>query len=146
MRKYEIISSSSSSMAVQSSADLYLLNGLLPVISINLTVLRRHLRFPNCWLFPRWGRQPHTQPPTWRTRSPYLYPLETGWPSYTPRHWGTHFSCLLRNEWAPVGLFISPVTTVIHGMWDRLKIWLLERDVEITGRYVFVVQCVSTQL
>jgi hypothetical protein len=26
------------------------------------------------------------QPPTWRTRSPYLHPLETGWPSYTPRH------------------------------------------------------------
>jgi hypothetical protein len=26
------------------------------------------------------------QPPTWRTRSPYLYLLETGWPSYTPRH------------------------------------------------------------
>jgi hypothetical protein len=30
---------------------------------------------------------PMLQPPTWRTRSPYLYPLETGWPSYTPRHW-----------------------------------------------------------
>jgi hypothetical protein len=28
------------------------------------------------------------QPPTWRTRSPpYLWPPETGWPSYTPRHW-----------------------------------------------------------
>jgi len=26
------------------------------------------------------------QPPTWRTRSPYLYPLETGWPSYTPKY------------------------------------------------------------
>jgi hypothetical protein len=25
-------------------------------------------------------------PPTWRTRSPYLYPPGTGWPSYTPRH------------------------------------------------------------
>jgi hypothetical protein len=24
--------------------------------------------------------------PTWRTRSPYLYPPGTGWPSYTPRH------------------------------------------------------------
>jgi hypothetical protein len=28
-----------------------------------------------------------TQPSTWRTRSPYLWPPETGWPSYTPRHW-----------------------------------------------------------
>jgi hypothetical protein len=26
-------------------------------------------------------------PPTWRARSPYLYPLVTGWRSYTPRHW-----------------------------------------------------------
>jgi hypothetical protein len=29
---------------------------------------------------------PVLHPPTWRTTSPYLYPLETGWPSYTPRH------------------------------------------------------------
>jgi len=73
-------------MALQSIADLQLLNGLLPVIStINLTVPRPHLRFPNCWPFLGWGCQPHFQPPTWRTRSPYLYPLEAGWPSYTPR-------------------------------------------------------------
>jgi hypothetical protein len=26
-------------------------------------------------------------PPTWRTRSPYLYPPETRWPDYIPRHW-----------------------------------------------------------
>jgi hypothetical protein len=26
-------------------------------------------------------------PPTWRTRSPYLCPPETGWPRYTPGHW-----------------------------------------------------------
>jgi hypothetical protein len=28
-------------------------------------------------------------PPTWRSRSPYLrvYPLGTGWPGCTPRHW-----------------------------------------------------------
>jgi hypothetical protein len=62
-------------------------------------------------------------PPTWRARSPYLYPPGTGWPSYTPRHWvpfssppttrratvevfepastrGTDFSskCLIRNQ------------------------------------------------
>jgi hypothetical protein len=33
--------------------------------------------------------------PTWRARSPYLYPPGTGWPSYTPRHWIT-FRRLLR--------------------------------------------------
>jgi hypothetical protein len=26
-------------------------------------------------------------PPTWRARSPYLYPPGTGWPSYTPGQW-----------------------------------------------------------
>jgi hypothetical protein len=26
-------------------------------------------------------------PPTWRARSPYLYPPGTGWPSYTLRYW-----------------------------------------------------------
>jgi hypothetical protein len=26
-------------------------------------------------------------PPTWRARSPYLYPPGTGRPGYTPRHW-----------------------------------------------------------
>jgi hypothetical protein len=30
-------------------------------------------------------------PPTWRARSPYLYPPGTGWPSYTPKHF-VHFS------------------------------------------------------
>jgi hypothetical protein len=25
--------------------------------------------------------------PTWKARSPYLYPPGTRWPSYTPRHW-----------------------------------------------------------
>jgi hypothetical protein len=44
---------------------------------IDLTVPRPHLRFPNCWLFLGWGRQPRAQPPPWRTRSPYLYHLET---------------------------------------------------------------------
>jgi hypothetical protein len=26
-------------------------------------------------------------PSIWRARSPYLFPVGTGWPSYTPRHW-----------------------------------------------------------
>jgi hypothetical protein len=36
-----------------------------------------------------------TESPTWRARSPYLYPPGTGWPSYTPRHW-VPFCRLLR--------------------------------------------------
>jgi hypothetical protein len=31
--------------------------------------------------------QPPLTPPTWRDRSPYLYPPGIGWPSYTPGHW-----------------------------------------------------------
>jgi hypothetical protein len=27
-----------------------------------------------------------SEPPTWRTRPPHLWPLETGWPSYTTRY------------------------------------------------------------
>jgi hypothetical protein len=38
-------------------------------------------------IFTGWGCQPHAQPPIWRTRPPYLWPQETGWSSYTPRHW-----------------------------------------------------------
>jgi hypothetical protein len=33
-------------------------------------------------------------PPTWRARSLYLYPPGTGWPSYTPGHWGPFLSPL----------------------------------------------------
>jgi hypothetical protein len=29
----------------------------------------------------------NSRPPTWRARSPYLYPPGTGWPIYTPRVW-----------------------------------------------------------
>jgi hypothetical protein len=42
--------------------------------------------FRNSNCFTEQGRQPFVQPPAWRTRSLYLYPPGTGWPSYTPRH------------------------------------------------------------
>jgi hypothetical protein len=45
------------------------------------------LGFPYNRSFTGWSCQPHAQPPTLRTRPPYLWPPETGWPSYTPRHW-----------------------------------------------------------
>jgi hypothetical protein len=31
-------------------------------LTIDLTVPRPHLRFPNCWLFPGWGRSPTPNP------------------------------------------------------------------------------------
>jgi hypothetical protein len=45
------------------------------------------LGFPYNRIFTEWVCRPHAQPPTWRTRPPHLWPPETGWPSYTPRHW-----------------------------------------------------------
>jgi hypothetical protein len=45
------------------------------------------LGFPDNRIFMGWGCQPHAQPPTRGMRPLYLWPEETGWPSYTPRHW-----------------------------------------------------------
>jgi hypothetical protein len=45
-------------------------------------ILLSHLRFP----------------PTWRARSPYLYPPGTRWPSYTPKHWVPFSSPLMTRR------------------------------------------------
>jgi hypothetical protein len=67
------------------------------------------------------GCQPHTQPPTWRTRPRYLWPLETAWPSYTPRHW-------------------VPILVVFYNThelrWDCSYLWSL-----VTERYVSIPAC-----
>jgi hypothetical protein len=52
-------------------------------------------------------------PPTWRARSPYLYPSETRWPSYTPRHW-VPISPLPTTSRATVEVF-EPASTPRHG-------------------------------
>jgi hypothetical protein len=54
-------------------------------------------------IFKGRGCQPHAQPPTWRAWPLYLWPPETGWPSYTPRHWVP----ILRHAWAKLGLFLT---------------------------------------
>jgi hypothetical protein len=46
-------------------------------------------------------------PPTWRARSPYLYPTETGWSSYTPRHW-VPYSCTFTTRRDKVHIFEPP--------------------------------------
>jgi hypothetical protein len=59
------------------------------------------IRFSLLWIsqlqfyFTGQGRQPCVQPPNWRTRSPYVYPPVTGWPSYIPGT-GLPFRRLLR--------------------------------------------------
>jgi hypothetical protein len=50
-------------------------------------------------------------PPTWRARSPYLYPPGTGWLSYNPRHW-ILFSSPPKNCRATQELF-EPASTRI---------------------------------
>jgi hypothetical protein len=59
--------------------------------------------------------------PTWRARSPYLYPPGTGWPSYTPRHGFTctfkfKFKFKLYSDRRSVGQFIL-VSDPLWGRW-----------------------------
>jgi hypothetical protein len=51
-------------------------------------------------------------PPNWRATFPYLYPPETGWPSYTPRHW-VPFSSPPTTRRATVEVF-DPVSTRLN--------------------------------
>jgi hypothetical protein len=44
------------------------------------------LGFSDSTILTGWGCQHYAQLPTWRTRPPYLWPPEIGWPSYTSRH------------------------------------------------------------
>jgi hypothetical protein len=46
-------------------------------------------------------------PPTWRTRSLYLYPPGTGWPSYTPRHWVSTLLTDSSHSWLLTLRFLS---------------------------------------
>jgi hypothetical protein len=50
--------------------------------------------------------------PTWRTRSPYLYPPRTGYPSYTPRYWFP-FSSPPTTRRATVEVF-DPASTILY--------------------------------
>jgi hypothetical protein len=50
-------------------------------------------------------------PPSWRSRSLYLYPPGTGWPSYTPGHW-VPFPSPLTTRRATVEVFYRASTRV----------------------------------
>jgi hypothetical protein len=54
-------------------------------------------------------------PPTWRTRSPYLNPPGTGWPSYTTRHWVLKFRVRVRVYRQSLRLGAEPTET--HGQF-----------------------------
>jgi hypothetical protein len=51
--------------------------------------------------------------PTWRARSPYLYPPGTGWPDYIPMHW-VPFSFLHMTRRATVEVLDPASTRGIH--------------------------------
>jgi hypothetical protein len=56
-------------------------------------------------------------PPTWRERSPYLYPAGTGWPSYTPRNW-VPLSSPLTTRRAAVEVFEPASAAVDSDYWN----------------------------
>jgi hypothetical protein len=69
-------------------------------------------------------------PPTWRARCPYLYPPETGWPSYTPRHW-VPFSSPPATRRVMMDVF-DPASTRGAFIW----VWVLYYDGRSVGQSV----------
>jgi hypothetical protein len=75
--------------------------GYSPYVTFSLTIGWVSIVYNCCWFSPAQsfsGPSPvglmtifyclmFDTPPTWRARSPYLYPPGTGWPSFIPRHW-----------------------------------------------------------
>jgi hypothetical protein len=76
-----------------------------------------------------WGCEYHAQPPTWRARPPYLWPPETGWPSYTPRHWVPILVVFYDTHELRWDCSYPPVTTRIYRNRynlqdvDRVELW-----------------------
>jgi hypothetical protein len=70
-------------------------------------------------------------PPTWRTRSLYLYPPGTGWPGYNPRHW-------VSLSGVPPSLTLSHSASLTH--WIRVELsWVeLYYDRRSVGQSVLV--------
>lgn len=110
------------------------------------------LRDISCFMERGWW--PLAQLPTRRTRSPYLWPQETGWPSCTPSH------CVARNfglatshtqsnceplRWGAHYLYVSPrwlaaLCRVLEEMEDICLLELcLNMCVFIIARYLFVI-------
>ena len=82
------------------------------LISFLLPISRLFFRIWDIWCFMGRSCQPLTQPPSQRTRSPYLWPPETGCPSYTPTHW--------------VSWDLGSTTSHTHNFCDSLRgIWIL---------------------
>jgi hypothetical protein len=73
-------------------------------------------------------------PPTWRARSPYLYPPGTAWPSFNPRHWVT-FSSPPTTRRATVEVF-EPASTRVNCL--RPVFWLYPLITPRQGPYGYL--------
>jgi hypothetical protein len=66
-------------------------------------------------------------PPTWRARSPYLYPPGTGCPNYTPRHW-VPFSSPPTARRATVEVFDPASTRELTLAWTGFLLYIVGSD------------------
>jgi hypothetical protein len=62
-------------------------------------------------------------PPSWRARSPYLYPPGTGWPSFTPGHWVWSLKLKLMYDRQPVCLGVGHPTGTRDQFFFLLEIF-----------------------
>jgi hypothetical protein len=122
-------------MALQSNADLRLLNGLLPVISNRSGLFRGHILGVLTVEFFRGGVVSPTPNPNLEDQvSIFISPGDWVVQLY-PQAPNTHFSRLLRHAWATVGLFFSPVTTETSPVtflvpdYTRLVSWKIGRRI-----------------
>jgi hypothetical protein len=97
-------------------------------------------------------------PPTWRSTSLYLYPPETGWPSYTLRHWVPSSSLPTTLRAKPTSL-IAPTVLLItsrHGPQSRhrscvalsnccVQTCLFAKSLLSTGCCIFYLEVVAQQ-
>jgi hypothetical protein len=64
--------------------------------------------------------------PTWKTRSPYLYPPGRGWHGYTPRHWVPFSSRLpYKSQIQSYGTTDGQPASL---SWNKAPIWGLRPD------------------
>jgi hypothetical protein len=117
-----------SSSALQSNADLRLLNGLLPVISnrSDCSEVSKLLTFPGVGsLAPR-------PTPNLEDQVSILFISPGDWVAQLyPEAPSTHFSRLLRHAWATVGLFLSPVSGHHTGIIESIRDsnWMADRRI-----------------
>jgi hypothetical protein len=80
-------------------------------------------------------------PPTWRARTPYLYPTGRGWPNYAPRHWVPFssppvtrrttvkiFESASTRGQVNVKVMLRPKVQSANLSWNKAPIWGLGAD------------------